>query len=199
MTPSRNGSKGIRLSASMPRRLTLSNGLTAVRLVSAPAFHHALVEESWTIACLLFWTAVASDWLDGRVARVRGESSAFGGLLDHASDAGFVVLGLFALAFAGHVPLLLPLLVVAAFLQYVLDSRALAGRRLRASALGRWNGILYFVPPGVLATREALGVGAPSDALILLVGWLLVLSTLASMADRAWALRAAEEPPPLER
>ena len=47
-------------------------------------------------------------------------------------------------------PLVLPGLVAAAFVQYTLDSRALAGQRLRASALGRWNGIAYFV---LLATN----------------------------------------------
>lgn len=168
--------------------ITRSNGLTAIRLVLAPIFHHALVESAWGLACLLFWTAVATDWLDGRVARARGESTAFGGLLDHASDATFVSLGLLALARIDRIPIWLPLLVVLAFVQYVLDSRALEGRRLRASALGRWNGILYFVPPGLLAMREALGLGAPSDDAIRLLGWLLILTTLASMADRGWAL-----------
>jgi len=168
--------------------ITRSNGLTVIRLILAPVFHHALVDGEWGLACLLFWTAVATDWLDGRVARARGESTAFGGLLDHASDATFVALGLFALARIDRIPIWLPLLVVLAFVQYVLDSRALEGRRLRASALGRWNGILYFGPPGLLVTREAFGLAAPSDPAILLLGWLLVLTTLASMADRGWAL-----------
>lgn len=181
-------------------RLTLSNGLSVIRLISAPAFYFALTGDAWTLACLLFWTAVATDWLDGRIARVRGESSAFGGLLDHASDALFVSLGLCALAVSGRVTPWLPGLVGAAFLQYVLDSRALDGRRLRTSALGRWNGILYFAPSGLVVSREAFGLAGPPDEGIAVLGWILVLSTLLSMIDRAWTLLSGEEAgPPSDR
>jgi cardiolipin synthase len=171
--------------------LSISNTLSVLRLIAAPLFFAAVVGEAWGVAGALFWLAVASDWADGRVARARGESSAFGGLLDHASDAVFVSSGLAALAGSGRVPVVLPWLVGVAFGQYVLDSRALAGRPLRASALGRWNGIFYFVPPGVVATREALGLAMPSDPLVLGLGWLLVVSTSVAMADRAWTLLAS--------
>ena len=140
------------------------------------------------LAAVLFWGAVATDVADGRVARARGETSAFGGLLDHATDASFVTLGLAALSMHGSVPTALPILVFAAFLQYMLDSRSLAGRTLRASFLGRWNGILYFVPLGVVVTRDALGLVFPADRWVLLLGQALVVSTLLSMADRAWTL-----------
>ena len=172
--------------------LTLSNGLTSLRLIAAPFFYMLIMDGSWWAACLLFWLAVASDLIDGRIARARGETSAFGGLLDHGSDATFVTLGQIALATTGRVPLLLPLLIVAAFLQYTFDSRALAGRALRTSFLGRWNGIFYFVPPGVIVTREALGFAVPSDGLILALGWVLVVSTLLSMGDRLVNLVSAK-------
>ena len=172
--------------------LTLSNGLTSLRLVAAPFFYLLIIDQSWWAACVLFWLAVASDLIDGRIARARGETSAFGGLLDHGSDATFVTLGQIALATTGRVPLLLPLLIVAAFLQYTFDSRALAGRELRTSFFGRWNGIFYFVPPGVIVTREALGFAVPSDGLILALGWVLVVSTLLSMGDRLVNLVSAK-------
>jgi cardiolipin synthase len=148
----------------------------------------------WRIACILFWLAVVSDWVDGRLARARGESSALGALLDHGSDATLVVLGLMALAAAGQTPWPLPVLVAAAFLQYVLDSRALVGCPLRASALGRWNGILYFVPIGIIVTRESLGLGFPADPQVVWLGWALLLSTFVSMSDRAWAILMSRGP-----
>ena len=169
-------------------RLTLSNAITATRLLVVPFFYCAIVSEGWGLAFLLFWLAVATDLVDGRVARARGEVSAFGGLLDHASDATFVALGLIALAAAGQVPYALPLLVVAAFLQYVLDSRSLEGRTLRASFLGRWNGVLYFVPLGVVVSRETLGLSWPSDGVVLALGWALIVTTSLSSLDRAWTL-----------
>jgi phosphatidylglycerophosphate synthase len=167
--------------------------LTILRLLSAPLFYCAIVNDQALAAGLLFWLAVASDVFDGRIARARGEDSAFGGVLDHASDATFVILGQWALVSQGRLPGALPLLVGAAFLQYVLDSRILAGRALRASLLGRWNGIFYFVPPGVVATREMLGLHLPPDAALRWLGWLLVVSTLISMADRLVGLRGARD------
>ena len=155
-----------------------------MRLVAAPVLYWLIVNQFWWPACLLFWLAVASDVFDGRLARARGETSAFGGLLDHASDAIFVTLGQAALVKTGWVPALLPVLIIAAFLQYVFDSRILARRDLRASFLGRWNGIFYFIPPGVIVTREALGLALPSDRIVFCFGWVLVVSTLISMADR---------------
>ncbi|MBK7949533.1 MAG: CDP-alcohol phosphatidyltransferase family protein [Deltaproteobacteria bacterium] len=171
-----------------PRRLTLSNGVTLLRLAAVPFFFAAIMERLWGPACALFWLAVATDYLDGRIARARGESSPLGGLLDHASDASFVVAGLAALALGNRITPLLPLVVAIAFAQYVLDSRSLAGEPLRASGLGRWNGILYFVPLGIVATREMAALSQPSDAAIAWLGWALVVSTTISIADRAFTL-----------
>jgi hypothetical protein len=79
-------------------------------------------------------------------------------------------------------------LVAAAFLQYVLDSRALAGRRLRASGLGRANGVAYFVLLGIPVVQGALGLAWPAAETVRALGWLLVASTLLSMGSRAAAL-----------
>ena len=147
----------------------------------------AILAGSAAGACALFALAVATDLLDGRVARRFGEATPLGGLLDHCADATFVAAGLGALACRGDVPAPLPLLVAAAFLQYVLDSRALAGRRLRASGLGRVNGIAYFVLLGTPLVRDVLGLAAPGHAAVRGLGWLLVATTVASMAERARA------------
>jgi len=169
-------------------RLTWSNALTALRLLAAPFFFCSLLDNHVWSAFGLFWFAVATDIGDGRLARARGETSAFGGLLDHATDASFVCLGLTALAMSSVVSAALPLLVLLAFVQYVLDSKSLAGRELRASFLGRWNGILYFVPLGIVVTRDALGLAWPADSVVRDLGVALVISTIVSMADRAWNL-----------
>lgn len=166
------------------RWLTASNALTSLRLVAAPLFYWLISHRVWGPACLVFWLAVVSDYYDGRVARARGESSALGGLLDHATDAIFVSLGHVALAVVGIVPAVLPILIVVAFIQYVLDSPILAGRTLRASFVGRWNGIFYFFPPGIIVTREAFGFTHPTDDIVLILGWGLVISTLISMGGR---------------
>ncbi len=176
------------------RWLTRANALTAARLLAAPLLALAIREGAAGAAHALFWFAVATDLLDGRVARRYGEASAVGGLLDHATDATFVSIGLLAVAWSGQTPLLLPPLVALAFLQYTLDSRALAGRPLRASRLGRWNGIAYFVLLGIPVVRDGLDLGWPPRSWTLAIGWVLVLTTLVSMGDRLLALRRASSP-----
>jgi phosphatidylglycerophosphate synthase len=174
-----------------PRIATHANALTASRLALTPVLAWAIASGLHALALACFALAVASDLADGRVARRRGEASALGGFLDHATDALFVASGIAALASRSLAPALLPVLVLASFAQYALDSRALAGRPLRASALGRTNGIAYFVLVGVPVVRDGLRVGWPSDALLPWLGWTLVATTCASMLDRALALRAA--------
>ena len=140
------------------------------------------------LAALVFYGAVATDIADGRIARRRGQVSALGGLLDHGSDAVFVAVQLTALAWLGFAPALLPALVLVAFSQYMLDSRALAGQSLRASWLGRRNGVLYFVLAGTAITRDALNLTWPADEWLRIFGWLLVATTMLSMLDRAVVL-----------
>ena len=123
----------------------------------------------------------------GRSWKRSPPSTSPSGLLDHGTDALFCSLGLAALAWVGAVPAALPFLVATAFVQYLADSRSIAGRPLRASALGRWNGILYFVMIGVPVVRDALGLTWPGAYLVLALGWALSISTVLSMADRAWA------------
>ena len=176
---------------SRARWTTRANALTLARAASAPALAFAIASGHALGAAGLFAFAVASDLADGRIARRRGEASPLGGLLDHASDALCVTTGLGALASTGEVPIPLPWLVAAAFLQYVFDSRAAGSRGLWASPLGRWNGIAYFVVVGIPVVRDALGLAWPGTPLVRALGWLLVASTLVSMADRARALWAA--------
>jgi len=170
---------------------TRANALSALRLGAAAPLAWAVAAGHAQLAALLYALAVATDLLDGRVARRFREASAFGGLLDHGADALTVVCGLGALAWRGAVPALLPAVVALAFLQYALDSGALAGRRLRASALGRANGIAYFILLGLPLARDALGLAAPGAGIVRALAWTLVATTLVSSADRALAFARA--------
>ena len=172
--------------------LTWANGLTAFRALLAIPCAWQAAQQRWTSAALLLSLAVLSDLLDGPLARRLGQNSPLGGLMDHATDAAFVTLLLAGLYSSGLVPWLLPVLVAASFLQYVVDSRALRGRSLRASWLGRANGIGYFVLAAVAVYRNALGLPWPSDASVEALAWLLVLTTVASMLDRLRVWRTAE-------
>jgi phosphatidylglycerophosphate synthase len=177
------------------RLATRANALTGVRLALAPALAWALAHGAHAHALAAFVLAVGTDLADGRVARRFGEASPLGGFLDHATDALFVSSGIAALAWLGLAPAPLAPLVLAAFTQYALDSRVLAGRPLRASALGRWNGIAYFVVLGIPVVRDGLALAWPPDAFVRALGWALVATTGASIADRLLALSRGQAPP----
>jgi phosphatidylglycerophosphate synthase len=162
---------------------TPANALTLLRLALAPALVAAILADAAEIGAAIFALAVATDVADGRVARRRAESSALGGALDHAVDAAFVIAGTAALAARGALPAPLPPFIAAAFLHYALGSRTAEGA-LRASRLGRWNGIAYYAIVAVPLVRDTLGIGWPDAPLVRALGWLLVATTALSMADR---------------
>lgn len=176
----------------------MANLLTAVRLALAVPFALFIAKEDTAyapLAALAMAIAIATDLLDGRVARRRRTASAWGGTFDHTADFLFVTGGLAAGAARGVFPWILPLLVTAAFAQYVIDSYWLHRQRtLRASRLGRYNGILYFVPLcGDILVRLGLAAVRP---LLLPIAWTLVASTLLSMADRLTAVRTSSRKAP---
>jgi len=163
---------------------TPANGLSVARLLSALPCVYAVAVPNWGLAAAAFLFAVATDMVDGPLARRRGEASRIGGLIDHSADALFCIAVLGVLASTGTYPALLPFIITGAFLQYVADSRVLAGEKLRASRIGRYNGIAYFVLVGTPIVRNLLGWSWPSEALLHGIGWILVVTTAISMIDR---------------
>ena len=82
---------------------------------------------------------------EGYVARMTETDSAWGQLFDHATDFVFVTTSLAGAAMAGLVTPILPVLIVVAFSQYVMDSYLLhQQKQLQMNSIARWNGMLYF-------------------------------------------------------
>lgn len=170
----------------------MAHALTAARLLLVIPFALVMARGDAyhaAMGALALVAAIVTDLLDGVIARRRGTASTAGGVFDHTTDCLFVTSGLAAGASRGAFPWILPALVAAAFVQYVVDSYWLhRDRSLRTSRLGRWNGILYFAPlGGDILIR--LGVNVLQPVLTLLV-WALVVSTVLSMGERLWAVTA---------
>ncbi len=168
--------------------------LTGLRLLlAAPVAwglaHAGSFPASWLLACVL--VAIVTDYFDGIVAQRAGTASAAGQLFDHTTDFIFVTSGLLGAAVSDEVPLALPVAVTVAFAQYVIDSYWLHRyKRLRMSALGRWNGMLYFVPLVVIAVSrlDMMAFGSESWPLLVMgLSYALLVSTIASIIDRALA------------
>ncbi|MDA0788730.1 MAG: CDP-alcohol phosphatidyltransferase family protein [Proteobacteria bacterium] len=169
----------------------LPNLLSIARFFLAIPMGYLIWYGHWGPAATVLWLAIGTDLADGHLARRLGAETSLGGLLDHSSDAVFVTVALCALAFHGLVPAILPVLVILAFMQYMADSRALAGKPLRTSALGRYNGICYFILAGFPVMEQALNLYPVPLAYFPWLGWGLVLSTGISMIDRLITLLQA--------
>jgi phosphatidylglycerophosphate synthase len=180
----------------------MANGLTAVRLLLVLPFGSLMTSGNSTlVAALIFIVAVASDLLDGHVARRMNTASPLGGTFDHTTDFLFVMSGMIGGARRSVFPWLLPALIATAFCQYFVDSRWLGAQRgLRKSQLGRYNGILYFAPlGGDILVRLDFWFLQP---LLPLTCWLLVASTGVSICQRLmhlWRSRAKDRALPVEQ
>lgn len=171
----------------------MANLLTSVRLLLIAPFCWLLLnwrESGWWLIVIMI-VAIASDYFDGIVARARNEASSSGMLFDHGTDFLFVTSGLLVAGWLGLSPLILPILIVIAFAQYVLDSYYWHRQKsLKMSFLGRWNGIFYFAPLLILSIAALSPNAGWSQALISALHWVgqaLVISTLLSIIDRALA------------
>ena len=153
-------------------------------MVLAGFMFWSIYHSFWYFAVTVLWIAILTDLADGFFARKLELTSPLGGLLDHGSDAIFVTFALAALTSHGWIPPVLVILVPAAFLQYMLDSKALSGQPLRASQLGKYNGICYFVLAGFPIMQITLGITLIPFHLFIWIGWGLVLTTVISMTDR---------------
>ena len=168
---------------------TVPNYLTLIRFLLVAPICYAIIQQLWLMASIIFIVAIISDLLDGYAARTLDQKSALGGLFDHATDAIFVCAGLACVAMDGSVTPWLPPLVILSFIQYVLDSKALSGKKLISSVIGRGNGIAYFMLLGCALGYKTLGVNSNLfSEIILVASWILCSSTIISMCDRAIAL-----------
>jgi phosphatidylglycerophosphate synthase len=167
------------------RFLTLPHLLSLSRIALAPAIACAILGDAGTISIGLFCLAVLTDVLDGRIARGRQQTSRLGTSLDHGADAIFVTAVCAVFAYLGLLPPFLPPLIAIAFIQYLLDSRVLDGANLRPSALGRWNGIAYFVIAGCAILAHHYAADPVAVSVVRALGWILVATTLLSIAERA--------------
>ena len=87
------------------RLLTVPNLLSLLRLAGVPLFVYLLLgphADGWAIAVLAL--GGVTDWLDGKLARLLGQYSRLGALLDPAVDRLYILAALLALGLRDIVP-----------------------------------------------------------------------------------------------
>jgi cardiolipin synthase len=154
--------------------LTLPNLISLLRIVSIPLFVWLIVDRDTTfVGLVVFGTVVATDWVDGVLARATRSVSELGKVLDPAADRLCIAAGLIALTARGAFPLAAALPIL------VRDAAILGG-----------GGVLLFArrarievrPIGKVATFALMSatcciawgsLGYPFPAAFLAMGWVI--------------------------
>lgn len=96
------------------RILTIPNAISALRILLIPVFVAMIVDHDTTEAgIVLFALVVATDWVDGTVARRTGQVTELGRVLDPVADRAAIAAGLIALVVRGVFPLWAAVLILA--------------------------------------------------------------------------------------
>jgi len=176
----------------------MANLITLARMALVIPFVAAfLANAPWnmTAALVIFVVAALTDFIDGRVARARGETSALGAALDPIADKLLIAAALILLARNGVIAGVGVVAVIIIVLREILvsglrEALAAAGQSLAVTPLAKWKTTAQLVAAGAMLAAAPTGVigealrPAASAAL-----WIAAILTLWTGAD--YSLRAA--------
>jgi len=154
------------------RVLTIPNVLSFARIALIPVFVWLIVDRDTTFSGLiLFGVVVATDWVDGAIARATGQVSELGKVLDPVADRLAIAAGLVALVIRDAFPLWAALMIlVRDGLVLVAGAVVLAVRRVRLEVryIGKVATFGLMLAIGCIAWGS---LGYPFEAAFLACGW----------------------------
>jgi phosphatidylglycerophosphate synthase len=176
----------------LDRRLrTVPNGITLLRplgtilfvLFALPPAPAASLWGRWRL-CVVFLGLVATDILDGWLARRLQQTSPVGRALDHSCDVLFIVAALSTFALRGIVPWWLPAAIAWAFVWYAVNTWGRPSVQPQPPRLqhrlGHIGGVLYYVTVGIVTCHvDTAGQWLPPSVLW---GWFLAMALLAGVS-----------------
>ncbi len=125
---------------SVDRIVTVPNLLSAIRILLIPVFVALILGDGTQAAGLLLLSfTLATDWVDGYIARRTHQVSNLGKVLDPVADRLAIAAGLIALVIAGGFPLWAALLILVRDAA-VLIAGAIIAARWRVRIDVRWIG-----------------------------------------------------------
>ena len=152
--------------------LTVPNLLTALRALGIPLFLYLVAAERYTLAVITLMVAGATDYLDGKLARLLNQASRFGELFDPLVDRLYIASVLIAMYLSSVVPVWVLLLVlirdVALFILLLLmRRRGIAPFTVTFLGKAATFNLLYALP---LLLLTATGSGVLAN-LAFIFGW----------------------------
>ncbi len=178
---------------------TIPNLLTWGRILLIPLFVGVFyLDHNWLaghrqnlVATLIFIIAALTDWLDGYLARVLRQSSAFGAFLDPVADKLMVAAALIMLVQLGRVDAIVAFIIIgreitiSALREWM--AKIGAARSVAVSFVGKVKTTSQMVAIPMLLYHDPLPWFEPQR-----VGtWLIYLATLLTLWSMAYYLKMA--------
>jgi cardiolipin synthase len=178
------------------RILTIPNVISFARIALIPLFVWLIVERRTTFTGLVvFGVVVATDWVDGAIARATGQVSEVGKVLDPVADRLAIAAGLIALVVRDAFPLWAAILILARdALILIAGVVLLSARRVRIEVryIGKVATFLLMAAIGCIAWGN---LGYAFAHALLAIGWAFyavgIIESYAAAALYATDLRAA--------
>lgn len=166
------------------------NALTLSRIALVPMLATALIAENLNAALAIFILGMATDTLDGHLARSRNAITDFGKLMDPLADKLFVGTAFICLVLLdrlelGVVIVILSREVAVSALRFVANRRGIV---ISASKLGKAKTTLQAVTIGVLIIGDP--AHAASQLLVAVMTFVTILSGMAYFFS--WASTSGE-------
>jgi cardiolipin synthase (CMP-forming) len=173
---------------SSSRVLTVPNGISAARIALIPVFVALIIDHDTTTAGLvLFAIVVATDWVDGTIARRTGQVSDVGTILDPVADRLAIAAGLIALVLRGIFPLWAAAAILARDLTVLLVG-AIALVRSDVRVEVRWIGKLATFSLMAAIPMVSWGnLALPLAAAATVCGWAAYTVGIVEYYIAAWA------------
>ncbi|TVQ36853.1 MAG: CDP-diacylglycerol--glycerol-3-phosphate 3-phosphatidyltransferase [Geminicoccaceae bacterium] len=181
-------------------QLTLANQLTLLRVAIVPALAIMVMIDGYVarlVALLLFTTAAVTDYLDGHIARARGEITEFGRCLDPIADKLLVATVLIALVAADRAPWIPVLIIVLRELGISGLREFLAGRgpSLPVTQLAKWKTTVQMVALALLIIGDLLPfVRTAGDVALWLAALLTVVTAVGYVRSASGFLGVKPKP-----
>jgi cardiolipin synthase len=170
------------------RVLTIPNAISALRIALIPVFVSLILDpDTATAGLILFGLVVATDWVDGTVARRTGSVSELGKVLDPVADRLAIAAGLIALTLADLFPLWAAVAILARDLVVVVAGMyALSKYHVRLDV--RWIGkVATFTLMIAIPALAWASLDLPLHAAAIVIGWAAFAAGIVEYYIAGWA------------
>ena len=154
------------------RVLTVPNVISFLRIALIPVFFLLIVDpDTTTTGVILFGVVIATDWVDGTIARRTGQVTELGKMLDPVADRLAIAAGLIALVIRGVFPVWAAIAILARDGVVLLaGSYVLSRAHVRLDV--RWIGKVATFSLMVAVPAVSWGaLGLPLAAAATTIGW----------------------------